>query len=141
MELRLRSGAISVQRQRFDADGNVSASHTLPSISKRSCLKLTGRSYVELLESAEVSLVRGAAMLTGNIRSFVDSSTARSNNYGRVLLNAIGRSLIALSFYLRNVGHPWWELSDNLLADIGKTPGDAEVEKLRHRPVIHDPRP
>ena len=79
-------------------------------------------------------------MLTGNIRPFVDSSTARSHNYGRVLLNAIGRSLIALSFYLRNVGHPWWELSDNLLADIGKTPGDAEVEKLRHRPVIRDPR-
>jgi hypothetical protein len=80
-------------------------------------------------------------MLTGNIRSVVDSSTARSNNYGRVLLNAIGCSLIALSFYLRNVGHPWWELSDDLLADIGKTPGDAEVERLRHRPVIHDPRP
>jgi hypothetical protein len=43
-------------------------------------------------------------MLTGNIHSFVDGSTARSHNYGRVLLNAIGRSLIALSFYLRNVG-------------------------------------
>jgi hypothetical protein len=50
MKLRLRSGAISVQPLRFDSDGNVSASQTLPSISKRSCLKLAGCSYVEVLE-------------------------------------------------------------------------------------------
>jgi hypothetical protein len=81
-----------------------------------------------------------ATMLTGNIRSFVDSSTAISRNYGSELLSGIGRSLITLSFYLRNAGQPWWELGDHLLADIGKTPGDAEVERLRHRPLILDPR-
>ena len=80
-----------------------------------------------------------ATMLTGSIRSFVDSSTAVSHNYRHVLLNAIGHSLRVLLFYLRNVGHPWWELGDYLLADIGKTPGDAEVEWLRHRPAIRDP--
>jgi hypothetical protein len=79
-------------------------------------------------------------MITDNIRSLVDTSTAISDNYGRELLKGIGRSLIALSFYLRNAGHPWWGLGDHLLADIGKTRGDAEVEKLRHRPVIRDPR-
>ena len=78
-------------------------------------------------------------MLTSNIRSFVDSSTA-DRNYSRVLLNGVGFSIRVLLFYLRNVGDPWWELGDYLLADIGKTPGDAEVEKLRHRPVIRDPR-
>jgi len=79
-------------------------------------------------------------MLTGNIRSFVDGSTAVSHNYRHVLLNAVGHSLRVLLFYLRNVSHPWWELGDYFLADIGKTQGDAEVERLRHRPVIRDPR-
>ena len=79
-------------------------------------------------------------MLTSNIRSSVDSSTAVGRNYGRVVLNGVSGSLGVLLFYLRNVGHPWWELGDYFLADIGKTPGDAEVERLRHRPVIRDPR-
>src|SRR5215470_17179462 len=92
------------------------------------------------LPSAEASLVGDATMLTGNTRSFIDSSTAVGRNYGRVPLNGIGRSLSVLLFYLRNVGHPWWELGDYLLADIGRTPGDAEVAKLRHRPVIRDSR-
>ena len=78
-------------------------------------------------------------MITGNIPSFVDGSTAVGRNYGRALLSGIGHGLSFLLLYLRNVGHPWWELSDHLLADIGKTPGDAEVEQLRHRPVIRDP--
>jgi len=78
-------------------------------------------------------------MLTGNISSFVDSSTAVGRNYARALLSGIGCGLSFLLVYLRNVGHPWWELGDHLLADIGKTPDDAEVEKLRHRPVIRDP--
>jgi hypothetical protein len=79
-------------------------------------------------------------MLTGNIRSFVDSSTAVTHNYHRALLNRIRHGLSFLLSYLHNIGHPWWELGDYLLADIGKTPGEAEVEKLRHRPVIRDPR-
>jgi hypothetical protein len=90
--------------------------------------------------NAEVSLVRGAILLTGKIRSLVDSPTAVGRNFGRVLLNGIGCNLSVLLFCLRNVGHPWWGLGNYLLADIGKTPGDAEVEKLRHRPVIRDPR-
>jgi hypothetical protein len=77
-------------------------------------------------------------MLTGNVCSFVDSLTAVDHNYGRVLLNVIGHSRSVILFYLRNVRHPWWELGNYLLADIGKTPGEAEVENLRHRPVIRD---
>ena len=79
-------------------------------------------------------------MATGNVPSLVDSSTVRSHNYSRVPFNIIGRSLVFLLSYLRIVSHPWWELGDYLLADIGKTSGDAEVEKLRHRPIIRDPR-
>ena len=78
-------------------------------------------------------------MLTSNIRSSVDSSTAVGRNFGRALLSGIRCGPSFLLAYLRNVGHPWWELGDRRLADIGKTPGDAEVEKLRHRPVIRDP--
>ena len=89
--------------------------------------------------NAEVSLVRGAILLTGKIRSLVDSPTAVGRNFGRVLSKGIGCNLSVLLFYLRNVGHPWWELGDYLLADIGKTPSDAEVEKLRQRPLIGVP--
>ena len=85
-------------------------------------------------------LSEDTTMPTGNIPSLVDSSTVSSHNYSRVPLRIIGRSLVLLLFYLRNVSHPWWELGDYLLADIGKAPGDAEVEKLRHRPIIRDPR-
>jgi hypothetical protein len=45
-------------------------------------------------------------MLTGNIHSFVDSSTAVGRNHGRVLLDAIARRLSLLLFKGRNVGHP-----------------------------------
>ena len=84
-------------------------------------------------------LAEDTAMATGNIPSLVDSSTVRSHNYSRVPFNIIGRSFVLFLSYLRNVSHPWWELGDYLLADIGKTPADAEVERLRHRPVIRDP--
>jgi hypothetical protein len=50
-------------------------------------------------------------MLAGNVRSFIDSSTTISRDYGCVLLKVVGRRLSALSFYLRNVGHPWWEFT------------------------------
>jgi hypothetical protein len=79
-------------------------------------------------------------MLTGNIHSFVDNSAPVGRNYGRVLSNAIACRLTLLLFMVRNAGHPWWELGDHLLADIGKTRGEAEVEKLRHQPVIREPR-
>ena len=79
-------------------------------------------------------------MLTGNIHSFVDTSTSVGRNYSRVLSNAIARRLSFLLFMVRNAGHPWWELGDHLLADIGKTRGEAEVEKLRRRAVIREPR-
>jgi hypothetical protein len=102
------------------------------------CLKSAGRSYVEVL--LKYRLTEDPAMATGNVPSLVDSSTVRSHNYSRVPFNIIGRSLVFLLSYLRIVSHPWWELGDYLLADIGKTPGDAEVEKLRHRPVMRDPR-
>ena len=79
-------------------------------------------------------------MRTGNIRLSVDSSTALDRIYGRVLLSDISRSRRVRLFYLQNLGHPWCALGDYRLADIGKTRGDAEVEKLRHRLVIRDPR-
>jgi hypothetical protein len=79
-------------------------------------------------------------MLIGNDRLSVDSSTTVGRNFGRALLDGIGCSLNVLSFYLHNFNHPWWELGDCLLADIGMAPGDAEVEKLRHRPLIRAPR-
>jgi hypothetical protein len=79
-------------------------------------------------------------MLTGDIRALVDSSTEVNHKYGSVLLNGIGRSLRTLLLKLPNISRPWWELDDYLLTDIGKTPADAEVEKLRHRTVIRDPR-
>jgi hypothetical protein len=63
--------------------------------------------------------------------------TGRS--FGHVLSTAVGRGLAKLLSRLRAVRHPWWELSDYLLTDIGKTRGDTEVEKLRHRPTIRDP--
>src|SRR5262245_17496067 len=81
-----------------------------------------------------------ATILTRNIHSFVDSSTAVGRNCGRALLNAIACSLRLLLFKVRHAGYPWWELGDYLLADIGKTPGEAEVEKWRRRPVVLDPR-
>jgi hypothetical protein len=49
-------------------------------------------------------------MLTDSVPSVANSSTAISHNHARVLLNAIGRCLYLLLSYLRNVGHPWWEL-------------------------------
>ena len=79
-------------------------------------------------------------MLTGNIHSFVDNSASVGRNYARVLPNAIARRLSFLLFMVRNADQPWWELGDHLLADIGKTRGEAEVEKLRHRPVTREPR-
>ena len=39
---------------------------------------------------------------------------------------------------LRAVRYPWCELSDYLLTDIGKTRGDAELEKLRRQPLIRN---
>lgn len=79
-----------------------------------------------------------ATILTDNILLFVDNATAVGRNCGRALLNAIACRLSLLLLKVRNPGHPWWELGDYLLADIGKTPGEAEVEKRRRRPAIRD---
>ena len=76
-------------------------------------------------------------MLTGNVRLLLDNTTTGLRNYGRVLLSSVGQRLNLLSC---KVVHPWWELGDYLLADIGKTPADAEVEKMRRRPLMRDPR-
>jgi hypothetical protein len=79
-------------------------------------------------------------MLIDNIGSSGSRTKAVDRNYARVAVNGMGRGLSVLLAYLRNVGHQWWELDDYHLADIGKTLGDAHVEKLRHRPVIRDAR-
>jgi len=78
-------------------------------------------------------------MAKGSTLSFRGGSPAKSHSYGR-LTNSIGRSLTDLLSRMRAIGHPWWELDDYLLADIGKSRGDAEIEKLRHRLTIRDPR-
>lgn len=64
---------------------------------------------------------------------------ARSRSLRHVLSAVVGQGLVRLLARLRAVRHPWWELRDDLLTDIGKTRGDAEVEKLRHRPIVRDP--
>lgn len=63
----------------------------------------------------------------------------RRRSFGHVLSTLVGRGLAKLLSRLRAVRHPWWELSDYFLTDIGKTRGDAEFEKLRRRPTIRDP--
>ena len=78
-------------------------------------------------------------MARGSTLSFRNISPAKTQGYGRLLLNSIGRRLTHLLSYSRDIHHPWWELDDNLLADIGKTRGVAEIEKLRHRLAIRDP--
>ena len=51
----------------------------------------------------------------------------------------LGRWLAKLLAGLQGFRQPWWGLSNYLLTDIGKTPGEAESEKLLHWQTAHYP--
>ena len=93
---------------------------------------------VESLRSASVGegVVAGDAGYGSSLNR--EWFTGISRSFGHVLSTLIGSGLARLLSRLRAVRHPWCELSDYLLTDIGKTRGDAELEKLRHQPLIRN---
>ena len=59
--------------------------------------------------------------------------------FAHVLSNMLGRRLSKVLLGLRAVRQPWWELSDHLLTDVGKTRAEAEFEKQLQWQTMHCP--
>jgi len=92
---------------------------------------------VESLRNASVGeVVAGDTGYGGSLTR--EWFTGRSRSFGHVLSTLVGSGLARLLSRLRAVRYPWCELSDYLLTDVGKTRGDAELEKLRHQPLIRN---
>ena len=87
--------------------------------------------------SAGEVLMAGGARFDSALSQGWLSETSRS--FAHLLSSKLCRRLIALLSGLRIVRQPWWELSNYLLTDIGKTPGEAESEKLLHWQTAHYP--
>jgi hypothetical protein len=95
-------------------------------------------SAVELLRNASAGEVFiGHARFDGALSQGWRGETSRS--LAHQLSAKLGRWLAKLLSGLRTARQPWWELSNYLLTDIGKTRADAESEKLLHWQTVHYP--
>ena len=93
---------------------------------------------VESPRSASASEVFiGHARFDGALSQGWRGETSRS--LAHQLSAKLGRWLAKLLSGLRTARQPWWELSNYLLTDIGKTRADAESEKLLHWQTVHYP--
>jgi hypothetical protein len=62
-----------------------------------------------------------------------------SRSFAHALSTKLGLWLAKLLSGLQAVHQPWWELSNHLLTDVGKTRAEAESEKLLHWRTVHYP--
>ena len=87
--------------------------------------------------SARDAFVAGDAGYDGALSQARLIEACRS--FAHVLSTKLGPRIAKLLSGLQIVRQPWWELSNRLLTDVGKTCGDAETEKLLHWQTMHYP--
>jgi uncharacterized protein YjiS (DUF1127 family) len=68
---------------------------------------------------------------TNTLAHLKDSSSATLGLIQRELRGAANRAWTNLVSLFRDPSLAWWELSDQMLRDVGKTPAEAEFEALR----------